>query len=247
MNTDIHTLAGAYVLDAVDDVERAAFARHLADCDSCAAEVDELRETVARLADGTWSVPPPRLRAEVLGQVGRTRQAPPGTRPGHDDTATPSRWRRITATAAAAVVLAAGTATATYVVQEQRVRDERAAAAAARREAAQIQAVLSAPDVKVRTGTVAGGGRVTVVVSAARDAGVVVMADAPVPPAGRAYQLWLLSGTTPTSAAVLEPGRSGATRLVEGVRGKDAFGVTVEPAGGSRTPTLPTVAAIPLT
>ena len=54
---DIHALGGAYVLDAVDDLERAAFDRHLADCETCANEVAELRDAAARLTDGTWSVP----------------------------------------------------------------------------------------------------------------------------------------------------------------------------------------------
>ena len=48
--TDIHALAGAYVLDAVNDVERAAFTRHLSQCNACVSEVTELREAVAILA-----------------------------------------------------------------------------------------------------------------------------------------------------------------------------------------------------
>lgn len=48
-------------------------------------------------------------------------------------------------------------------------------------------------------------------------------------------------------AGVLPAGATGATRLIEGVRGMDVLGVTIEPAGGSRTPTVPTVAGVPLT
>ena len=33
---EIHTLVGAGALDAVDDLERASFDRHLADCETCA-------------------------------------------------------------------------------------------------------------------------------------------------------------------------------------------------------------------
>ena len=47
--SDIHSLSGAYALDAVDDLERAAFERHLRECEACALEVGELRETVSRL------------------------------------------------------------------------------------------------------------------------------------------------------------------------------------------------------
>ncbi|UWZ39556.1 hypothetical protein Drose_15765 [Dactylosporangium roseum] len=41
--TDIHALAGAYALDAVDKVEWAAFTRHLAQSDVCRLETGELR------------------------------------------------------------------------------------------------------------------------------------------------------------------------------------------------------------
>ena len=33
--SDIHALVGAYAVDALDDVERAAFERHLAECAAC--------------------------------------------------------------------------------------------------------------------------------------------------------------------------------------------------------------------
>jgi RNA polymerase sigma factor (sigma-70 family) len=42
MTADAHTLLGAYVLDAVDDIDRAAFGRHLNECEECRAEVAEL-------------------------------------------------------------------------------------------------------------------------------------------------------------------------------------------------------------
>ena len=37
--SDIHALSGAYAVDALDDIERAHFERHLRDCDTCRAEV----------------------------------------------------------------------------------------------------------------------------------------------------------------------------------------------------------------
>jgi DNA-directed RNA polymerase specialized sigma24 family protein len=53
----MHTLAGAFALDAVNDVERAEFARHLEQCDSCTQEVAEVLSTPqgtikTRLRDG---------------------------------------------------------------------------------------------------------------------------------------------------------------------------------------------------
>jgi anti-sigma-K factor RskA len=243
--TDIHALAGAYVLDAVSDTERAAFTGHLARCGACAEEVTELREAVSRLADPAWSVPPPRLRQQVLAQARRTRQLGPRGGDHRDETAAPSRWGQRLLAAAAAVVLAAGVGAGVWMVQEQRVREQRASAVAARAEADRVRAVLAAPDAVLHSAKVSGGGRVTLVSSASMDAGVVLLGGAPAPGRDRAYQLWLLRAGRPTDAGVLPPGAAGATRLIDGVRGADGLGVTVEPAGGSRTPTLPIVATVP--
>ncbi|MFI5832623.1 anti-sigma factor domain-containing protein [Micromonospora sp. NPDC051300] len=244
--TDIHALAGAYVLDAVDDVERAAFARHLDGCESCALELAEFRETAARLADSTWSVPPPALREAVLAEIRRTPQERP--RPaGRSGSGRAGAWRRRFAVAAAAVLLAGGAGAATWVTQEQRVRDARTEAGAARDEAGRIRAVLAAPDAVVRTGAAPAGGRVTVVASASRDEGVALVDGLAAPAPGRAYQLWLIQGGTATSAGLLPAGQGGGTKLLSGVRGKGLFGVTEEPAGGSAQPTMTPLVAFALT
>ncbi|MBF9131088.1 anti-sigma factor [Plantactinospora sp. S1510] len=244
---DIHTLAGAYVLDAVDDIERAAFARHLADCPSCAGEVAELLETAARLADGTWSVPPPRLRTDVLAQVSRTRQVRPGGGSGRDRRTAGSRWRTLSVAAVAAVVLAAGAGAVTWTVAQQRVRDERVATAAARAETERIRTVLAQPDLAVQRRGLSGGGRLTVFSSPGQDSGVALLADAPPIPADRAYQLWLMDGETARPANVLPAGVNGDTVVLTGVRGRSAVAVTVEPAGGSAQPSTSPLAIVPLT
>ncbi|HEU4422889.1 MAG TPA: anti-sigma factor [Pilimelia sp.] len=235
MATDIHALAGAYVLDALDDIERAAFGRHLAECETCAVEVVELRETTARLADLTWATPPPRLREQVLAQVSRTRQVTPGK--GGREGQAPTRWRRWTAAAVAAGILTAGAGAVTYAIQEQRVREQREEVVKARAETARIEAVLAAPDARLRAETHPGSGRVTLVVSDSLDSGVAVLAGLPDPGRDKAYQLWKIGEGDPVQAGVLPPGASGGTRLVSGLRDVAEFGVSLEPAGGSPQPT----------
>ncbi|MCM4076880.1 anti-sigma factor [Paractinoplanes hotanensis] len=244
MTTEIHSLVGAYVLDAVDDIERASFERHLRECESCRSEVTELSETAARLADNTWSVPPPWLRENVLSEVGRTRQLPPVV-----DAAPPARtaprWRRFTA-AAAAVVAAVGAGSAVYVVQDQRVRDEQRVAEAARANEARIRTILAAPDVVLKKQDVSTGGRVTVATSRLHDAGVVILA-AEAAPTGRVYQLWTIRpGGAPVSAAVLNEGQVADVVVLEGLPGATDVGLTLEPPKGSPTPTLPMVADVKL-
>jgi anti-sigma-K factor RskA len=245
--TDVHGLAGAYALNAVDDLERAAFERHLAGCATCALDVAELGEAAARLADDAWSVPPPGLRDRVLAEVRQTRQAAPrppaaagggaGRPAGRAAGRRIGRWRRGTALAVAAGLLVAGAGTAAYLVQEQRVRQERSVADAARAQADRIQDVLTAPDAVLRGTAGPGGGRITVVTSASRDAAVAVLTDLPERGPDRTYQLWVIRDQGATSKGVLAVGATGDRRLITGVRGATAFGVTVEPAGGSATPT----------
>ena len=55
--SDIHALSGAYAVDALDDIERAQFERHLAECAECRAEVDSLREAGGLLAEAVAADP----------------------------------------------------------------------------------------------------------------------------------------------------------------------------------------------
>jgi anti-sigma-K factor RskA len=230
--TDVHALAGAYALGAVTDIERAAFLRHLAECEICTLEVSELRETVARLTDATWTEPPPALREAVLAEVARTPQARPGRlRPTRT---IPARWRRWSAVAVAASVLAAGAGAAGWV-QEQRLQAEQDRAAAAEVRAAQYEAVLTAPDASVRRDRATGSGAVVVVASRQRDAAVVMVDGLPILPGGRVYQLWLGEDGDLTPAGVLPAGERSARALVTRLGEADMVGVSREPAGGSPT------------
>jgi anti-sigma-K factor RskA len=230
--TDLHTLAGAYVLDAVDDVERAAFRRHLAECEACAQEVAELQETAGRLTDLTYQIPPPTMREEVLAKVSRTPQVRAGGPSRVDAPARP--WRRRAALTLAAGIIIGAVGAGTYVLQEQRVRDERERVEAAEERAEQIDAVLSAPDASLVRGPATGSGTVTVIGSRQLDQAVVVL-ELPTPDADQAYELWLGRGGALTSAGVLPAREGSATALVDELGSADLVGVSLEPAGGSPT------------
>ncbi|XVV14853.1 anti-sigma factor domain-containing protein [Actinoplanes sp. CA-131856] len=241
MSADVHSLVGAYVLDAVDDLERVAFERHLRECEDCRAEVDELRETAARLADTAWSAPPPSMRANVLSEISTTRQ----------ETAVPVRpvrppRRRHLAAAAAVLVAAAGAGATVYVLQDQRVKDERAVAEAARASEERVRAILAAPDLQVREQTLTSGGRVTVASSKLTDAGVIMLAATAPPADGRVYQLWTIRDDDPTSAGALGAGQAATVRIVPGLPASNAVGVTIENAPGATTPTTPLDALVQL-
>ena len=79
MTGSLHALSGAYAVDALDDAERAAFERHLAQCPDCQQEVASLREATALMADDAVMTPPPGLRDSVLAGIKNIRPIPPQT------------------------------------------------------------------------------------------------------------------------------------------------------------------------
>ncbi|MEU8424305.1 anti-sigma factor [Micromonospora sp. NPDC048835] len=233
MSADVHTLAGAYVLDAVDDVERAAFERHLAECEPCRVEVAELRETVARLADDTAvEATPPGLRERTLAQAARTPQLRVSAA-GASGRRNAGRWRQLTVAAAAAVLVAAGASAVTWTVTNDRISDEQASSEQAR----QIAAVLNAPDARVFERSLQPAGAATIVVSRDRDRGVVLLRDLPSPGAGRIYELWLIRAGDPRKVGQVAEGGSASTAVIGPVGEAVTFGVSNEPVGGSAAPT----------
>jgi anti-sigma-K factor RskA len=147
----------------------------------------------------------------------------------------PVRWRRWAAAAVAAGLLAGGAGVATYLLQEQRVQEERDRVAQAQAQAAEIEAVLTAPDASVSQQPAAESGTVTVIGSRQRDGAVVVLAALPEPDADQAYQLWRRTGGELVSAGVLAAGVGSTTALVTGLGTADLIGVSLEPAAGSPT------------
>ena len=78
---DLHTLTGAYALDALDPGrELTRFNRHLDRCQSCAGEVRGFREVATAMAIAATTEPPPEMRDQVMAAVARTRQLSPEIR-----------------------------------------------------------------------------------------------------------------------------------------------------------------------
>jgi anti-sigma-K factor RskA len=222
--TDVHALAGAYALNALSELERAAFGRHLTACESCALEVAELQEAASRLTAETAAPVPPGMRDAVLAEIARTPQER-ARRTDAAPRASVNRWRRWTAVAVAAGIVAVGAAVATWAVDQDRVR-------AARTEAQRVTDLLAAPDAQVHKGRIAGG-EVTVVMSPSRNRAVAVLSGLDAPGKGKAYELWLIRGGTAHHAGLLDPGETTATEAVGPLDGATGFAVSLEQAGGS--------------
>lgn len=238
---DWHVLTGSYALDALPDPERVEFERHLQHCPSCEAEVRGLRETAARLAMAQALQPPPGMEQRVLAAAYRTKQLAPlpsdrlRAARDHRRAQIARRFapRRIAAFAAAASVAAAVALGITQVSTQHRLESTQASNAA-------ISRIVTAPDARIQTTRTSTGGSVTVVASAAlREA---VVTGTGTPPAGRVYQVWVMSPSGARSAGLMA-GLS--TVLASAVVPGDRIGITVEPAGGTSKPTTTPVAVLP--
>jgi len=231
MTADIHTLAGAYALDALTDEEQRLFERHLAVCTSCGQEVAEFRRTAALLGAAEDEAPPPSLRAGVLAAVEVTPQARPDSRGAGGLRA---RVEPLLMPVAASLVLLL--LVLSGVVLQQRTRLDQVQTAQQVREEA-LLAVLTAPDA-VRLAMAGDGRQGMVLWSPSAATGVLVARGLDALPAGRAYQLWLMRGGVPAPSAVFTPSPGGEAVVALGsiAQGFEAVAVTIEDARGAAAP-----------
>ncbi|MFG1808039.1 anti-sigma factor domain-containing protein [Streptomyces sp. NPDC049040] len=239
MTSDLHTLTGAFAVGALTGPEAVAFRRHMADCDACAQEVRELAETAARLAMAVAEVPPAGLRTRVMAALPEVRQLPP------DVPVIPLRpvarrgWRQRLPQVAVAACLAVAAVAAGIAVDARHEADvQHGRTVRAERQAAALSALTSAPDAALRTGALKDGGTATVVSSRSLGQAAVIFHDLPALPGSRVYEVWYSRGDTMVPAGLLEPGRrTGSALLTRTPAGAEGVGITVEPRGGSSSPT----------
>jgi anti-sigma-K factor RskA len=234
MSVDLHHLIGPYALDALEADDRSRFEAHLALCEQCRVELAGFKATAAKLGEGEAVTPPPELRERIVTMAASTAQEHPVV----TALAQRSRFRQavprmaLVAAAAAAVVGIGG-----FVAEHQQADDLRA-------DRSRLTAVMAAPDAATTEGDVTGGGEVRVIASPTRDAAVVVGASLKSLDPDQTYQVWRMHDGQPTSVGLL--GRGPGVLYVDGIKGADAFAVTVEPSGGSPKPTSNPIVATPV-
>ena len=229
MSEDIHLLAGAYALDALDADERREFERHYPDCESCRTEVADFRATAAVLAEAAAEEPPASVRDAVLAGITETRQLSP-----LEPARTTRRFdlRR----AAAPLALAAAVVIAVFGLVALLASDDA--------PTSEVETLLAAPDAEVaELDGEQGSGRV--VWSAEREEIAVVGTGWTEAGDGEAYALWLVDGDDVTAAGLFTPDDGGIRQVVDAgeletvpdLDTADEWAVTVEPEGGSDQPT----------
>jgi anti-sigma-K factor RskA len=258
---DLMQLAPAYALGALEGDDRRAFEAHLAECAICAAEVRSLAAVTTGLAQTVPQLSPrPELRNRVLTTVGANVIGPTPHR-----TAVATASRKPVSTLASwlpfAAILALAAGLAVYG-RDQRARmrdlearvDQSAAAARAaqqalveaRRDGANAQTaigVLGAPDlVRIDLRGEAAAPQASARALWSRERGMVFTAtNLPPLPAGRVYQVWVVTtDPNPISAGLLAPDASGSGVGVfmtpPDIAQPTAVAVTMSPAGGVAAP-----------
>ncbi len=225
MTTDLHHLAAAYALDALDGAERRAFEAHYPSCEICAADVDGYRAVTGSLAAAVAEEPSADLRSRVMNEVAVTRQLSPlSARSSGNDAAFMDRRRRVVASLAAVAAVIAFLVVGNAFLASGSGTD--------------FDDILAAPDAVV-TALDGETGSIRVVWSAERDQVAVFANGLADPGAGLLYELWFLLDEGVSPAGLFQPDSDGVVRTVLDVDDLSGtgWGVTIEPEGGSDQPT----------
>lgn len=219
---------GPYVLGALPELEAELLERHLAGCESCRSEVEELRPVTAAMARSVPQVePPPSLKASLMATVNAEAAARAG------EVAKPRRQRRSLASrlsglqprmaaAMALAVLALGVIVGVAADQ---------LAGSGGTSTTTVAATIDRKQMPTGDASLAVHGRTA----------KLELTGAPQPPSGRVYQLWYQHGKTIERGGTFRPQSDGSYRADVPVSGTDAVMVTIERAGGAPAPTGPPV------
>ncbi|MFD4675845.1 anti-sigma factor domain-containing protein [Lentzea sp. NPDC058450] len=231
-----HLPTGAYALDSLPDAEHARFQDHLTTCQSCVDETAGLIETAALLGAAVDHDSPTALRPAVLDAIRFVHQIPP------DVETRPSLSRR-QGFRRAATLIGAACLTALAVAGVHNSLTSPGVGPTGAPVHTRIGDLLAAPDLRLITAPNQAG---TAAVSASRDEMLFLASDLRALPPGRVYQLWRVGSRGPASAGVALPGSEVTSLLLNGMSEADEIILTVEPAGGSPSPTGAPVVTIVL-
>ena len=214
---DMHDLVAAYAVDALDDSERAEYEAHLADCAECRAELAQLSDAAASVAETVSVTPSPELKERVMTAI--ATDSPAEVIPLDIRRRKSLGWGWV-AVAASVLVVSVGLLVSNIGGQD-----------------GDISAVLAAPDaVEVDLDSTVGGARF--VYSESLGQGVFTGSDLDLPEENRVYELWLIDEEGPTAAGAFRPeSPEDATVLVDGILPGLTLAMTEEPEAGLDEPT----------
>ena len=265
--------AALYALGTLSQHEARVFEAHLRDgCEVCNAELAEFETIVGVLGEAADPAAPPAYLRDLLAvriekESAEPRRASPAVIRFPEKSATirkpppvPSPISRLLPWAAAAVLLLALAYTFTSWRSEREtmlaalerereqadsLKEEIARKNVLSEELAQINSVLSSPELRViqLAGLEPSAESSAKIYWDVQGSRWVVSADLPPAPPGKVYQLWFVTPTAKISAGLIKPDKSGhgfsVVQFPSTATPLAAAAITLEPEGGSEQPTMP--------
>lgn len=225
MNADHPTdLLPALALGCLQGSERQAVRRHVGHCEDCRRQLADFQEVTRQLAFGApFQSPPDRLQSRLMARIGRREGIA-----GWINKMAVAWPRLIPASILAGLILVVSLGAGNILLWQRMGRDD-------------MRTLQHTRMVWLMAGGQASGAVGNLIVTSDEPrAMLVVNAMAPLAP-GYQYQLWLIKDGRRTSGGVFSVSEQGRATLMvvadRPVEDFDAFGITVEPFGGSPGPT----------
>jgi anti-sigma-K factor RskA len=271
---DPRELTGAYALDAVDTHERDAFEQAAGRSETLQAEGDELRETALLLALSVDPVvPSERLKIDLMAKIASTPQLAPTPDLAADDAGEPAESRHAETEPAEALPVAASATPAELKASRRwfagpiglvagvaaaaalfigggfvggALTDGSGAPVIIDASATELAEITAASDSQRATVDLDGGTTATLVWSEELGRSAVVTDGLEPLPDDKVYEAWYIDSEGAVPAGTFTAAGAGtAWHVLEGTMAAGAtVGVTVEPAGGSPSPTTDPVIVV---
>ena len=220
-------LKEAYALGALSEEERREVEEYLRMHPELRAEVDDLRSVANLLALAPQEYEPsPELRRNLLNRISSSSQ---GATPAAEPSPRRAGPWRLFGPGGLATAAVLGLVTVGMFVWNAALQEENQT----------LQGELQGQRTHALEGTGAAQGVQGEVVRLGDERAVLMAENLPSPPEGETYETWILREDAPEPAGLFEPDDAGvAAAPIEGsIEDADAVAVTVEPSGGSSSPT----------
>ena len=219
----------AYAFGCLDEEESVLVSEHIETCAKCNGQFLEYRSTVDAMAFGSLGVyPPDSLKQKLMQRIQTTEEKPSVSRPAIKHRKLKSLWQSLSPAWAFASLALIVSLTVVNLLQWHHTQN------------LQKETAVELLILKMKGTPKAPKGDGTFIISQNRKKGVLVASDLPIPEENQQYQLWMkkdgrqVSGgvfsVTPTGYAVVE------IQSREALSNFRSFEITLEPVGGSPTP-----------
>ena len=220
----------AYALGCLDEEEDRLVSEHIVTCAKCNGQFWEYRSTVDAMAYGSPGVcPPDSLKQKLMQRFQTTAEKPCVSQPAIKHRKLKSLWQSLSPTwafASLALIVSLSVINLLQWNHTQRLQKKVA-----------VELVV----LKMKGTDRAPKGDGTFVISQDRKKGVLVASDLPIPNENQQYQLWMKKNSQQVNGGIFSVTSTGYAvveiQSKESLSNFRSFEITLEPAGGSSTPT----------